>query len=269
MPTLEELRFWREELDRRSRSHDILPPNVIGVGAPRCGTGTLYGLLGQSPGIYMSPVKEIGYFGMRFGMWTEREYLTFFDGGQGYALRGEVTPGYLHHPDAPGQIKRLSPDCKIIIQLRDPVRRALSHYRLRQRRIELEDINRFFMNGIRWTKANRTFPTDRSLRGMARQYAMVLGSSFFHEALARYFATFESDMIHIILLGDIVHGFDQMRAALSGWLGCELTSSPPRKRNAGEAPPDESTIEELRALFAEDLAATAALIGRPIGDFMI
>lgn len=271
MPTGEQLQFWKEELDRRSQRHDILPPNVIGVGAPRCGTRTLYGLLNRSADIYMSPVKEIGYFGTRLGRWTDREYLTFFDGGQGYTLRGEVTPSYLQESDAPGQIRRLSPDCKIIVQLRNPVRRALSHYRIRRQRVKLDDLDRFFANAMQWAKADFRPPDDRSLRGMARQYAIVLGSSFYHEALARYFATFGRDSIQVILLADIVLDFASTRATLCGWLGCNLPASPPRnfKQGALDAQPDDRLIDELHALFAEDLAATAALIGRPLEDFAL
>lgn len=37
-------------------------PNFFIVGAPRCGTTSLYEYLKQTPGIYMSTVKEPHYF---------------------------------------------------------------------------------------------------------------------------------------------------------------------------------------------------------------
>ena len=37
-------------------------PNFFIVGAPRCGTTFLYNYLKQIPRVYMSPVKEPGYF---------------------------------------------------------------------------------------------------------------------------------------------------------------------------------------------------------------
>ena len=37
-------------------------PNFFIVGAPRCGTTSLYEYLNQTPGVYMSPIKEPSFF---------------------------------------------------------------------------------------------------------------------------------------------------------------------------------------------------------------
>ena len=43
-------------------------------------------------------------------------------------LTGEATPYYLFHPHAAGRLAELIPHAKLIVLLRDPVTRALSHY---------------------------------------------------------------------------------------------------------------------------------------------
>ena len=44
------------------------------------------------------------------------------------ALRGEATPIYLYLPDIPRELKRYNPRLKLIVLLRDPAERAISHY---------------------------------------------------------------------------------------------------------------------------------------------
>jgi hypothetical protein len=43
-------------------------------------------------------------------------------------ITGEATPGYLFNPYAPRRIFQLLPNVKLIVVLRDPVDRAISHY---------------------------------------------------------------------------------------------------------------------------------------------
>src|SRR4051794_12063433 len=75
-------------------------PNIIGVGAPRCATSLLYEFLMVHPLVYMSPTKEINYFGLRElstdeANLTFEQYLSYFDGAIDQPLRGEISPIYL------------------------------------------------------------------------------------------------------------------------------------------------------------------------------
>ena len=49
--------------DRRVGEESLLLPNFFIVGAARSGTTSLYTYLNQHPDVYMSYVKEPGYFG--------------------------------------------------------------------------------------------------------------------------------------------------------------------------------------------------------------
>ena len=43
-------------------------------------------------------------------------------------VTGEATPIYLFHPSVPGLVAQHLPDVRLIVLLRDPVERAISHY---------------------------------------------------------------------------------------------------------------------------------------------
>lgn len=106
-------------------------PNLFVVGAPKAGTTSLWRYLGEHPDIYMSPVKEPSFFSKRRTHPTPEEaapYLELFAAARGEKLRGEASPGYMTRKTVPATIRRLSPDAKIVISLREPIERTHSSY---------------------------------------------------------------------------------------------------------------------------------------------
>jgi len=85
--------------------------------------------LNEHPQIYMYPKKEVHFFdrdefyakGISF---YERKFI----GAEKDQILGEVTPGYMFLHKVPERIKENLPDAKLIFILRDPVKRAWSHY---------------------------------------------------------------------------------------------------------------------------------------------
>jgi hypothetical protein len=107
-------------------------PNLFVAGVMRGGTTSLWGYLDRHPEIFMSPVKEPHFFtkaGVTLapGYATEKAYLGLFAGAS-ERVRGEASASYFTDGDSPAAIKRVSPDAKILVILRDPVERAHSHY---------------------------------------------------------------------------------------------------------------------------------------------
>ena len=83
-------------------------PNFFIVGAGKAGTTSLYEYLKKIPEIYMSPIKEPGYFGTRefknpdwSKISTENEYLKLFEGVTNEIAIGEASPQYLSDPKTP------------------------------------------------------------------------------------------------------------------------------------------------------------------------
>ena len=104
------------------------------AGAQKCGTTALAHFLAQHPEIEMASPKEAHLFDAPgySSAWTPAEiderYRPFFEHGAGARVRGEATPIYLFLPEIARELARYNPDLKVIVLLRDPVERAISHY---------------------------------------------------------------------------------------------------------------------------------------------
>ncbi|TCJ32813.1 sulfotransferase [Parafrankia sp. BMG5.11] len=108
-----------------------LRPNLFVIGATKCGTTLLHDLLSQHPEVFMSDPKELWHFNRQDFQEREKAYLSFFDGGSGYAVRGESTPIYsetLVFPHVPAAIHKFSPEAKIIYMVREPFSRFRSQW---------------------------------------------------------------------------------------------------------------------------------------------
>ena len=110
------------------------------VGAQKCGTSALWEYLGVHPQVGMSSPKEVQLFsGPEYSCeWSpkeiDRRYAPWFRHCPDAEVRGEVTPIYLFFPEVAAELKRYSPDLKLIVLLRDPVERAISSYYMQRAR---------------------------------------------------------------------------------------------------------------------------------------
>ena len=127
-------------------------PNLIVIGAARCGTTSLHNYLSQHPEIWMSANKELRFFvdrpsldgkrplrsevdratiGGMVGRWSRGPewYRSQFDAS--FPVRGESSPQYSvpWFPEVAERMARVVPDAKLIYLVRDPVERAISNYR--------------------------------------------------------------------------------------------------------------------------------------------
>ena len=112
-------------------------PEFLILGGQRCGTTSLYQYLVEHPSIGAASTKEVHYFDLSYhrGMdWyrghfpTEASQRTRARRANGEATTGEASPYYLLHPLAPLRAADVLPDAKLIVMLRDPVKRLISHY---------------------------------------------------------------------------------------------------------------------------------------------
>jgi Sulfotransferase domain len=117
------------------------PPNFIIIGAQKGGTTSLYVYLTQHPQIAPATQKEIHYFDLQFDKGPEWYYSQFPTSAErGDKITGEASPYYIFHPHVPQRIYDLCPEVKLIVLLRNPVDRAISHY-YHYIKIELESLS--------------------------------------------------------------------------------------------------------------------------------
>ena len=116
----------RVELRHRMKQSRVLPQAVI-LGAQKSGTSSLHYYLVQHPGVVAPLRKEVHYFDLNLAR-GEAWYRAHFglDGEPGVSI--DSSPYYLYHPVVPARLHALLPGARLIVLLRDPVRRAYSHY---------------------------------------------------------------------------------------------------------------------------------------------
>ncbi len=120
-------------------------PNFLIVGAAKCGTSSLHRYLAQHPDIFMSKVKEPRFISSQVTpfplngprdhlveAWYVKnlnDYIKLFEGAHGYPVVGESSADtlYFHKRTIP-VIKQYLGDPRIVIMLRNPVKRAFSAY---------------------------------------------------------------------------------------------------------------------------------------------
>jgi sulfotransferase family protein len=134
---------------RGDRISKLRPPNVIGVGSGRSGTTYLYGLLQGCPDVYVTPVKEPNYFGIgSTEEMTFREYKSLFIGQTEEPWIAEVTPIYLSVPGALEEIRARLGQVRIIINVREPLSRLVSHFHFHREFHGCETFEKYLSAGL-------------------------------------------------------------------------------------------------------------------------
>ena len=117
-------------------------PNLFIVGAPKSGTTFLYERLKNNEELFFPKIKELNFFSYNilnkksyyrdFKIKEKKKYLKFynFDKKKYYA---DCSVSYFAFPVVAKNIYDFNPNAKIIIIVRDPYKRAFSHYLMDKR----------------------------------------------------------------------------------------------------------------------------------------
>jgi len=119
-------------------------PNFIISGFPKCGTTSLHYYLAEHPEIFMPKQKELHFFTnkilsrqiagkgdkitLKTHVRTFKEYSKFFSAEKTHKSVGETSPSYINYPELFDEIKKTLSTPKIIVLVRDPIKRAYSNY---------------------------------------------------------------------------------------------------------------------------------------------
>ncbi len=105
-------------------------PNVIIIGAQKCGTSGLHYYLGLHPDVSVSTPKELNFF-IAERNWPKGTdwYRGRFDAA--CPVRVDASPNYTAHPQHTGVAERMAsvvPDARLIYIVRDPLDRIAAHW---------------------------------------------------------------------------------------------------------------------------------------------
>ena len=242
-------------------------PDFLLVGAQKAGTTFLYrALVKSSSRIVPAAKKEIHYFDGGIGRprskdMSPSQYCACFPRRPHYVLSGEASPQYLFHPRAAERIQAEYPSVKVIIILRDPVQRCLSHYAHEVR------------------KGRESLPIEEALiRGGSEVNKLLAREDFDHPALAHksylakglysqqiqiYLDTFPISNILILNFKDLVERTDWMIFETSKFLGVDKDQPIGKvkmNQTQNKIAPKPKLMDYLESYYERDRAITSNLI---------
>lgn len=179
-------------------------PNFFIVGAPKCGTTSLYYYLKQHPDIFMPVNKEPHCFCPDLKIASDwivdgTRYLNLFQNAGEASRIGEASTWYLYSKESAKLIKEFAPDAKIIIMLRNPIDMINS--------LHLELINQGNEDVLNLEEAIKLEPErllGRSLPAKTRvPYCLIYTDiARFKPQIERYWHYFGRDAVKIIIFDD-------------------------------------------------------------------
>ena len=186
-------------------------PGFLIVGAERCGTTSMFGVLRQHPAVFNGtlPRKEVHYFDHKYhpGLgWYQCHFpLTartrLAARGTGAApVAFEATANYMFHPLAPARIHRDLPGVRLLVLVRDPVERAYSAHAHQvgygyetepfERALELED--------SRLEGEAEHLAADPAYASFSHDHHTYRARGHYADQLEHLERTFGRDRIHVV-----------------------------------------------------------------------
>lgn len=108
--------------------------NLFLVGAPKCGTTSIYELLKSTGEVDTPSLKEPGFFlanakiSQNTNIYSEKNYHSLYRWKKGYQHRLDASTGYLYDEEACNRIFNYNPNANIVITLRNPIRFCISYW---------------------------------------------------------------------------------------------------------------------------------------------
>lgn len=240
-------------------------PDAIIIGGQKCGTTSLFHYLRQHPQLVASYAKEVHYFDG--GATPDRD-----DYGRGerwyrssFPMQSSVQPGqvvfegsprYLFDPDVPPRIAELLPGSRLVVLLRHPTDRAISHYyHVRQRGQEPLELPA----ALAAEEARLADPDPRTRRANA-VYHSYQARGRYAEQLRRYLEHFDREQLLVVQSERLFTEPEQVLGEVHRFLGVDPGFETPdlRRWNVGALHKDVGldTYQQLDEHFAphnEDL----------------
>ena len=189
-------------------------PNLIVIGAMKCGTTSLHHYLNQHPDIRMSQPKELNFFTWQQN-WERGSdwYESHFDAD--FPIRGESTPKYTKYPLSPDVAERMHsvvPEAKLIYVVGDPLERVIAHW-VDWHAAELDRAPESVNAGM----ADR--PLEEALEGYEDPAHPYVCPSRYATQLGRYLTFFSSAQILVVDQEDLRHRREQTMGGILAFLG--------------------------------------------------
>ena len=258
---------WAAHLKAASGRTGALPGIMI-VGAKKCGTTSLHDLLAHHPSVKAPLIKESHFFenARRFG-WGEKWYRAWMP----ILAVGEVTldsTPMMYHRAALRRVAQINPEAKYIFVLRDPVKRAYSHYlhNVARFREPLPFLEACVQEDVRIACQDVELETENTNSLAYRNYSYVLQGRY-ADHIRAWQGVFGADRVKVVFFDELIARPAPVLADLLEFLelpAAELGAPPHSNARLvdGEIPPEaedwlrqtyRASDDDLRALLNRDL----------------
>ncbi len=258
-------------------------PDYLIVGCKRGGTTSLFNYLVRHPGVLqMYPqirgTKSTDFF-FKHGDRSERWYRSHFP-SEGYrrklsrdlgyrAISGEASPYYIWDPRIAAKVRSVAPDVKSILLLREPVRRAWSHYQERvQNGVEpLSFRQALDAEDARLEGELEKMAADPKYYSQAHDFYSYRTRGVYASQIRNWMASFPREQLLIIYAEDLYGDTEGTFGQVCDFLEIPRISMPTKKSfnstwRTRDLPPDaESTW--LREYYAPLQSELEAVVGKP------
>ena len=247
-----------------------VPPDFLIIGVQKGGTTSLYNYLIQHPQIAAATDKEVHFFDLNFDKGVEWYKSRFPNSTESdRLLTGEASPYYIFHPHVPQRVYDLFPQIKLIVLLRNPVDRAISHYyyyvKINYESLSLEDA--IAAEPIRLQGEIEKLIASETYYSYNHQHHAYLSRGIYVNQLPNWMKLFPKEQILILKSEDL---YTDPAATFNTTL--EFLNLPPHqlenyeKHNSGEYPPvSEELYQQLKDYFRPHNQRLAEYLGKDFG----
>jgi hypothetical protein len=240
--------------------------HLLVVGAQRCGTTYLSRALDAHPDLTMArpspPEPKVFCDAELTARGADSYHRTWFAHARGEELLGDKSTSYLEDPQAPGRAAAMLGEVEVVVLLRDPVHRAVSHWRFSTANgFEDRDLADALLADL-----DDDQPWDP--RRSSVSPVAYLRRGRYAEQLAPWIATFPATT-HVLFLEELLADPGVLRGLVAD-LGLDPGRTPtpePGQVNAspGDAPVlDAGVTGTLEGYFKDSNVRLADQLGRPL-----
>ncbi len=260
----------------RNRDRQRPPPDFLIVGAQRCGTTSLFRALAKHPAIMNNVIdaKGVHYFDTNYQKKASWYFAHFPSQKQreshlaktGYRpVVGEASPYYLFHPTVAERIAKTTPDVKIIVLLRNPVKRAISHHlhMVWEGHEHEEDLDKALdLEASRLSGLEEQLIANETLISRPHQHYSYLSRGHYAGQLERFYKHFDRNNVLVMATETLVAESEQSLAEIQKFVGLDVDPAIKlEKRNSSARfEPSPETLERLQLEYSESNRQLAELL---------
>ena len=238
------------------------------AGTQKSGTTALFRKMTSNPQFFRQKEKETHFFDDEGRKWPQPNFENFhvsFKGARPDQFIGDATPIYTYWPNCLKRIHRYQPDAKLIISLRHPAYRAVSHWKM-----EIARKTETLPFGEAISDKGRARYRDP---GFHRFWAYV-ERGFYSEQLRRVFNFFERDQVFLCTTDQLYEDETGLLNRIFEFVGAKPDYAPTRKKiirpidNEHVRGYTDTDIAYLTDLFREDITRTAKMTGLDLSHWL-